>query len=566
MKEIKTISIGIDLGTTYSSLSYPDQHGNIIALKLLDGQSTSMPSWISISKPGKLIVGQEAKDDINLQCVGFNSKRLIGLTIDEINEDDFTFQLEEKNNMVCMLLSDPTEGVEEDISFYPQEISGFIVKRLIDIFKYTNPGIHIGEVCVAVPNGFSDSQLKETERACSLAGIENVELMKEPSASIVTFKHLLNDNVHLKQKYQINETEMKHIVVVDFGGGTLDVSYCQMKGDKINVIKNRMNNYLGGNDFDKILIEIIQEKLEEYQIPLEPNYFKITRRDARQKVIEKRKRLVRLQKEAERIKIELSTNKFVHIDLEKLLLIENEQDYQEIIITRDEFITRSEEIINEVKICVEKLLKDSKIKANKIDIILPIGGSCCIPKVKDELRNIFFKSMIVDDSEFNPLLSVSMGCCIKANRHKTLLEEIDIYDVMSFGMGICHSGNEIDYFIRDGEKIPHEENKYFEPLYTTQETVKYKLYKGNSLFTDNVDVERVDTMTIILPKNIDRNKFIMCAKCSVNTNGIVSIRVTYSKDHQSIELGELIVKMDLDKSEEIIEEMKRHFNDYYFSF
>ena len=575
-------SIGIDLGTTYSSLSYRDvQTRKIVPLRF--NNQLSIPSWISISTPGELLVGQEAKNDINSQCVGFNSKRLIGLTMVELaldyDEEEnvetipkcFPFQLEEKNNMICMLLSDPTKGIEEDVSFYPQEISGFIVKRMIEEFKRRYQGVAIEDVVVAVPNGFNDNQLKETETACMLAGIDEVLLTKEPTASILAFKHTLNNNPKLLNKYNVKNNEIKHIVVVDFGGGTLDVSYCQMEGDDIKVKKNRMDSYLGGNDFDEIMKELIKDKLQENDVPLEKNYFKQVGRDGRRTRIEKQKRNVRLQKMAEKLKIELSSHENVTLDLELLLLPVDYEKYVEInsidkdiIIKRSEFVERCDDILYRFKECIKKLLKDSRMKEKDIDIVIPVGGSCCIPCVKKELENIFKKSMIVNDVEFDPLLSVANGCCIKANKQQKSIEKLDVYDVVSFGIGINHNGNEIDYFINDGEKIPHEMNLYFEPMFASQESVSYHLYKGYSKYTEDVDSDRINTMTILLPKDVDRNRFIMTAHCSVNTNGVVKIKVTYSRENQSVELGELVVKMKLDKTEEVIEEMKRHFNDYYY--
>ena len=81
-------------------------------------------------------------------------------------------------------------------------------------------------------------------------------------------KHTVNNKPELQQKYGLTGNEIKHVVVVDFGGGTLDVSYCQIRGEKIDVKKNRMNEYLGGNDFDKKMIELIKEKIDETEIEL----------------------------------------------------------------------------------------------------------------------------------------------------------------------------------------------------------------------------------------------------------------------------------------------------------
>ncbi|GAB1227231.1 hypothetical protein ENUP19_0328G0025 [Entamoeba nuttalli] len=243
LKEVP-IHIGIDLGTTYSSIAiYSENETNPIEVLEISNNEFSIPSWVQLFKGGdgirKYSVGLFAKTSGGI-CL-HDSKRLIGETVKHYNEQKdllptFTsFEVSTDNNEIKMCVEDPLDSSKQE-SFYPIEVSAMVLRTLYNILIKRIVNRKIGKVVITIPVSFTPRQKKETIQACKMAGFEDVSLLHEPTASVIEFDR----EFHLKDKSKI--------VVVDCGGGTTDVACCifnsseQQENNKIGKVKEFILN------------------------------------------------------------------------------------------------------------------------------------------------------------------------------------------------------------------------------------------------------------------------------------------------------------------------------------
>ncbi|EDS88718.1 heat shock protein 70 putative [Entamoeba histolytica] len=379
--EQDSFSIGIDLGTTYSSIGYFDVIKGESVILQDDLGKEQVASWVSLSQlttGGFMTIGDGAKNDANSECVIYDSKRIIGRDEGEVNYEDcdkWPFEVKGRDNGSAYIecYNPQTQGIEE---FEPEEISGMILKHMYDIAQMRLNNKVITNVVVTVPVDFKDKQRNATLLACKLAEIKNVELVNEPTAAIVAYK----------REYPNSLTEGNRVVVIDFGGGTLDVACCRIgKDENIQVESSGGDQNLGGNDYDIVMMDIIKQRVED---GVEGYYEKKQGMTQQEKII-LNKKLIRLKKEAERIKIELSGKPDAELDLETLLPDSDDYDNDvfEPTITRQEFEEECknrglyERFINKIK----QVTQRKGYKKGNVQLVLFIGGTSKMPRIKQEV-------------------------------------------------------------------------------------------------------------------------------------------------------------------------------------
>ena len=279
--ERKKVCIGIDLGTTFSSVAFMTTDSNDLTI-LEDCGSQNIPSWVAfdvVERDGKLErsgepeVGQRVKNS-SRPFLFYDGKRLIGRTWDEYDEN-------EKNR--CGWPFDVTVESEGASMYYindgkqfsvtPREIASCLIKKMVTMVKnkFSREQYEIVQYVVTFPVDFSQRQIEETKRACRDAGIpkDKLELLQEPIASIIAFQNFRGRQRRNDQNEDENRTT--GFIVVDFGGGTLDICRCWFNErvlENIGYINDLIHvNYLdgdqniGGNNFDDIIIDIVKEKV-----------------------------------------------------------------------------------------------------------------------------------------------------------------------------------------------------------------------------------------------------------------------------------------------------------------
>ncbi|EDR28488.1 heat shock protein 70kD, putative [Entamoeba dispar SAW760] len=549
--------IGIDLGTTFSSIVYYDTIRKEPVLIEDETGKEQTASWISLSQldtGGSVVVGNVARNSTNLVYVIYDSKRIIGKNESDVNYEDrerWPFDVRSRDNGCAYIecynpLTQNTEGFE------PEEVSGMILKYLYGIAQNKLGNRPISNVVVTVPVDFNDRQRDATLLACKLAGIKNVSLANEPTAAIIEYKREYPNSLKGGDK----------IVVIDFGGGTLDVTCCKIANDSIIVESCGGNQNLGGNDFDNVMIDIIKERIKESI----PGYYKRKRGMTQKEKIILNKKLIRLKKESERVKIKLSNKTVTELNLELLL----SDDYYDIGINIDPTITRKafeeecdkrglyKEFINKI----QGVTLRKGYKKRTVQLVLLIGGTCKMPRIREEVASLFDRQTF-SDKNFNPLSAVAKGAGYLAySKGVDCVSNKIVYDIVPTPIGIEVEGGIFESLIKAGEAILPKNviRRRYSTTVNNQTYAKFKIYRGFGKYTNSDGMEYITTLTINgIPKR-KTGKCVIEFTTQVNENGIMELTASVVGTDVKTNLTTVV---DLSKTEEEVEQLFEHFQMFY---
>ena len=385
---------GIDLGTTNSCISiFKNQHVEV-AVDALGNRTT--PSMVAFNDTGRLY-GRSAKMQVVHNCKNtvYDAKRLIGHLYNEpgVQEDikhwPFTVKANEKGRPIIEVTCK-----KEKMEYTPEQISGFVIENLISIANSFSNG-SITDVVITVPAYFNNSQRQATIDAGTLAGCNVLEVLNEPTAAAIA--------------YGFENTGNKTILVYDLGGGTFDCTILRVEDSVYPVIGTDGDSHLGGDDFDAIMMNLIQQKLEMMECTVD-----FTTDRNKQK----------LRNVAEHAKIELSS-------LTEVDISEDSWECEPFVITRKEFEQSCMDLFNRTQSILKRLMTSTQVlerlnasaeeMTEKIDDVVLIGGSRRIPYVKNMLIAMFGEEKVFE--KINPDEAVSKGAVIEAVRLKDLQEK-----------------------------------------------------------------------------------------------------------------------------------------------
>ena len=485
--------LGIDLGTTYSCASVMIDK-NIIMIRNSLG-STTTPSFIAFLNKNEVDVGVMAKLlPSNAKNIVYNVKRLIGKSIEQkeikelmrslpftLKNDEATntlkielnFHKDENNENVDDKPSDSKKSknkkTEEEIAkeneekedFYPEEICSLILKKIIQdsefyLSKKIGKEIKIKKSVITVPAYFNQKQREATLNSAKIIGLNVEAMINEPTAASLAYG--LNSKGNAEKK----------IIVIDFGGGTLDITLLKYVKDKngiyCDVIETYGNTDFGGEDFDKILMAKCKEKFLDNK----SNKINDTL------VFKEKLNSVRLKRACERAKIKLSKFEETKIHLE------NYVQYQsfDFLLTKEQFIEYSKDLFIKFEKILEDFLKKSKTDKNLIEEVILIGGSTFIPKIKEIITNKFNRSKI--NHHLNPKEVVAMGAAIKGAIDSKLssIQEIKLFDVTNLSLGIKEKDINFNVLIKRSSKIPCEKINVYQTMADNQTFVSIEIYEG----------------------------------------------------------------------------------------
>lgn len=433
MKEVTKIDqsfrpiVGIDLGTTNSSASYirngqaemiHDQNGNAI-----------IPSVVLIDPNEKIIVGEDARSA--LIAMPDRTKAAVK---------------REMGSGKSIPLSGKT--------YTPEEVSGFVLKHIKDAVD-TKLGAGEKEAVITVPAYFTDEQRQATKRAGELAGFVVERIINEPTAAALAFGYS-----HLDADRQL--------LVYDLGGGTFDVSVVEMMDGILEVKASTGNSNLGGEDFDRLIVDWLAEKMIREQ-NVDP------REDIRGKAL--------LKEEAEKAKVALSTEDEVEIALPVVMMKDDEPLGLYQTLTQETFISLIDSLLSETIDKVKEVLTEAVLKPEEIDDVLLVGGSTRIPHVHQLITNYFAKA---PQHDINPDEAVSLGAAVQAGLKSGALSDsgLIITDVAPFSMGIAvldGSSFRADAYkaiIPRNTTIPVTRSETFYTSMDNQTAVQIEIYQG----------------------------------------------------------------------------------------
>ncbi|KAJ9099882.1 Heat shock protein sks2 [Naganishia friedmannii] len=440
-------AIGIDLGTTYSCVGlWQNDRVEIIAN---DQGNRTTPSYVAFTD-GERLIGDAAKNQsaMNPRNTVFDAKRLIGRRF-----DDPDVKSDMKHWPFAVIDRDGAPFVEVDYlgerkQFSPQEISAMVLTKMKEISE-AKIGKTVKKAVVTVPAYFNDSQRLATKDAGAIAGLDVLRIINEPTAAAIAYG--------LDQK----SSDEKIVLIFDLGGGTFDVSLLSIQGGVFTVKATAGDTHLGGEDFDNNLLEHFKAEFK---------------RKSKLDISEDPRALRRLRSACERAKRTLSSVTQTTVEVDSLF---DGVDFSSNI-TRARFEEINAVAFKSTVDPVEKVLKDAKIPAAKVQDIVLVGGSTRIPKIQSLVSEYFDGRQL--NKSINPDEAVAYGAAVQAavltGQTSDKTADLLLLDVAPLSLGVAMQGDVFGVVLPRNTPIPSNKSRVFTTVDDNQTTVSFPVYEG----------------------------------------------------------------------------------------
>lgn len=483
------ITIGIDLGTTNSCVAYQDHTGKVVIIANDQGYRTT-PSYVTYTNEERL-VGNASKNLAvsHINSTIYDAKRLIGRRFeDPQTQKDIAklpYKIINKNNQPYI----EVKYLKKKHEFRPEEVSSVILSYLKGVAENATGKKVVGAV-ITVPAYFNDSQRQATKDAGTIAGLNVLRIINEPTAAAMAYGLNKSDN-------------SRTVLVFDLGGGTFDVSLLSITPEHgmFKVLATAGDTHLGGEDFDNLLVDYLVEQYQKKTgVSLDGNS----------------RALCQIKIKAEEAKRQLSATKDTNIDLSFI-----GTEPCTVRISRAKFNSLCSALIKRCLLPVEKVLEDANKQTTDVDEIVMVGGSSRIPKVQDTIIDYFGGKKL--NLTINPDEAVAHGAAIQAAclSGQENCYDILLLDVTPLSLGLETLGGVMDVVISRQKTVPCKVTKRYGTAKDNQTTVQVKVYEGERKMTKDNNLLGKFELSGIPP--MPKHTATIDVTFSIDTNGILSV-------------------------------------------
>lgn len=516
--------IGIDLGTTNSCVSvYERGESKVIPNK--EGKNTT-PSVVAFTDKGEVLVGDVAKRQAvtNPEKTIYSIKRIMGLMSNEKNA-------QEAKNRLPYHVVDRNGACAVEIAgkvYTPQEISAKILMKLKEDAE-AFLGEKVIDAVITVPAYFNDSQRKATKEAGTIAGLNVLRIINEPTAAALA--------------YGLDKKEAEKILVYDLGGGTFDVTVLETGDNVVEVLATGGNAFLGGDDFDNKIIDwLASEFKNENGIDLKNDVMAMQR----------------LKEAAENAKKELSSAAETQINLPFITADATGPKHLVKTLTRAKFEGMIDPLVAETITKINEVVKDAGLSKGEIKEVVMVGGSTRVPLVQEEVKKAFGKEL---NKSVNPDEVVAIGAAIQGAVIKGDVKDVLLLDVTPLSLGIETLGGVMTKVIEKGTTIPVKKSQVFSTAEDNQNAVTIHVLQGEREFArDNkslgqFNLEGIPAAPRGVPQievefDIDANGILTVSAKDKATGKAQNITISGSSGLSEDEINNMVKDAELHKEED----------------
>ena len=516
--------IGIDLGTTNSCVSVFER-GESKVIQNKEGKNTT-PSVVAFTDKGEILVGDVAKRQAvtNPEKTIYSIKRIMGLMSNEKNAEEakarLPYHVVDRNGACAVEIAGKV--------YTPQEISAkILIKLKEDAEAYL--GEKVTDAVITVPAYFNDSQRKATKEAGTIAGLNVLRIINEPTAAALA--------------YGLDKKEAEKILVYDLGGGTFDVTVLETGDNIVEVLATGGNAFLGGDDFDNKIIDwLVSEFKNETGIDLKGDIMA----------------LQRLKEAAENAKKELSSAQETEINLPFITADATGPKHLVKKLTRAKFEGMIDSLVGETIAKINEVTKDAGLNKSEIKEVVMVGGSTRVPLVQEEVKKAFGKEL---NKSVNPDEVVAIGAAIQGAVIKGDVKDVLLLDVTPLSLGIETLGGVMTKIIEKGTTIPTKKSQVFSTAEDNQSAVTIMVLQGEREFArdnkslGNFNLEGIPAAPRGVPQievefDIDANGILTVSAKDKATGKAQNITISGSSGLSEDEINSMVKDAELHKEED----------------